>query len=104
MYVTAYIEVSHEDGTDHEYEVGAEVSEDGELEEEPEVSAPDCPLKSSRVIPAYMPSGWETEATDRLLQAWDDKLRDLADDEYDDDHGPWSHEEYDPGWGRELDF
>lgn len=83
MYVIAYITL---DGD--EYEVGADVSYDcggdygGPSFEvgEPDISAPYCRLKLSRLIdPDTLPAGWSELASEALIEAHEGKVGDMLD-------------------------
>ena len=84
MYVTAYITIA-----DVDYEVGAEVEYtnagggSGEHEVgEPDVSAPGCRLKEAWLVDqdGELPSGWSDEAKDALVDVYEGRMADAADD------------------------
>ncbi len=88
MYVIATITLDGPDGGQEAYEVGAEVDYDCEYRRsggvyevgEPDVSAPDCQLKLSRLIdPDSLPVGWSLLAEERLIEAYCDRVNDAAD-------------------------
>lgn len=93
MYVTAYISFP---GDDAEYEVGADVTYDrggdygGPSHEvgEPDISAPDCELRYSRLVdPTTLPDGWSEVVEEALVAAHEGAVGDMldsrADYEYD---------------------
>lgn len=102
MYVIAHITLDGPDG-EEEYEVGAEVDYECEYRRggvyevgEPEISAPDCTLKCSRLVdPDTLPLGWSTVAEEALIEAYCDKCNDAADAAADYEYDRQRDEEYD---------
>ncbi len=71
---------------DEEYEVGADVEYEpsgpfrGHEVGEPDISAPDCRLKWSRLIdPTTLPDGWSEVVEQALVDAHEGKVGDMLD-------------------------
>ncbi len=91
------------DGDDAEYEVGAEVDYDpGDRCQspshevgEPDISAPDCRLKWSRLIdPSTLPDGWSDVVEEALVAAHEGAIGDMLDSLADYAHDCAREEDY----------
>ncbi len=101
MYVTTTITLQDLQGNEDEYEVGAEVEptymHDGRSDRhmgyevgEPDISAPGCELKSSRLAPdpqagGVLCDGWSDRVEEALVDAYVSKLEDMSEDRLDPD-------------------
>jgi hypothetical protein len=102
MYVTAYITLdTAPDGDAEEYEVGAYVSYEpegpfaGHEVGEPDVSAPDCRLKFSRLINQdSLPVGWSDMAELALIEAYEGAIGDMLDARGDYERDRYDREDY----------
>ncbi len=88
-------------GDDAEYEIGAEVDYEpsgpfrGHEVGEPDISAPDCALKLSRLIdPDTLPLGWSEIAEQALVDAHEGKVGDMLDSRADYEYDRMREEDY----------
>ncbi len=79
MYVKTSVELEGPDGVVEEYEVGADVEAEfgGYYVAGPDISAPGCSLKGSRLAPdpqagGVFPEGWSEIVEEALLSAYVD--------------------------------
>lgn len=93
MYVKTYITLQDVDGNEDDYEVGADVSFDpggngwaSSYEVgEPDISAPDGKLATSRLAKdpqagGVFVGGWADALTEALVEAFQDKVEDMYED------------------------
>jgi hypothetical protein len=85
VYVTTEVDLEWSDGTMATYEVGAELDPEGDAVYvgEPDISAPDCSLDTSRLVacqePGGLADGWSEVVETALYEAYVGILEDRCD-------------------------